>query len=91
MESESNEGLFVTRNSRRTWNVQIILPSLVRFEWVSMGLNGPFQGKKAILEHKMCIFGRAPPDLAPPARVTTGEFLAQNLDWARAPPRLSHG
>ena len=36
-------------------------------------------------------FGRAPPDLAPPPRAATGEFLAQNLDLARAPPRLQDG
>ena len=30
----------------------------------------------------------APPDLAPLPRGATGEFLAQNLDVARPPPRL---
>ena len=52
----------------------------------------PFQGrfgpKKAVLGHKMRSFERAPPDLAAPPRGATGEFLAQNLDLARAPPRL---
>ena len=29
--------------------------------------------------------------MAPPPRAATGEFLAQNLDLARAPPRLPDG
>ena len=29
--------------------------------------------------------------MAPPPRAATGEFLAQNLDLARAPPRLQDG
>ena len=44
--------------------------------------------KKAILGRKMRSFGRAPPDLAPLPRGTTGDFFAQNLDLARPPPRL---
>ena len=47
-----------------------------------------FGPKTSILGHKMRSFGRAPPDLAPPPRGATGEFLAENLDLARAPPRL---
>ena len=46
---------------------------------------------KAVSGHKMCRFGRAPPDLVPPPQGATGEFLAQNLDLARAPPRLQDG
>ena len=61
-------------------------PSFGRFEWVP----GPLwaKKKKAVLGHKMRSFGRAPPDLAPLPRGATGAFLAQNLDLARAPPRL---
>ena len=40
---------------------------------------------------KLRRFGRAPPDLAPTTRAATGEFPAQNLDLARAPPRLQDG
>ena len=61
---------------------------LVREVAVSTGFRGGFGPKKAVLGHKMRRFGRAPPDLAPPPRGATGEFLAQNLDLARAPPRL---
>ena len=45
----------------------------------------------AVFGPKLRIFGRAPPDLAPPPRAATGEFLAQNLDLARPPPRLQDG
>ena len=45
----------------------------------------------AVVGPKLRRFGRAPPDLAPPPRATTGEFLAQNLDLARPPPRLQDG
>ena len=60
------------------------LPCLAVFT----GFRGRFGPKKAVLGHKMRSFGRAPPDLAPPPRAATGEFLAQNLDLARPPPRL---
>ena len=40
------------------------------------GFRGRFGPKKAVLGHKMRSFGRAPPDLAPPPRGTTGEVLA---------------
>ena len=59
-------------------------PSLVRFD----GFLGPFWAKKAVLGHKTRSLGRAPPDLAPPPKGATGDFLAQNLHLARAPPRL---
>ena len=49
---------------------------------------GPFGPKKAGLGHKMRIFEREPPDLASPPRAAGGEFLADNLDLTRAPPRL---
>ena len=45
------------------------------------GFQGRFDPKKAVLGHKMCDFGRAPPELAPAPWGATGEFLAQNLDW----------
>ena len=45
----------------------------------------------AVFGPKLRRFGRAPPDLAPPPRAATGEFLAQNLDLAKAPPRLQDG
>ena len=60
------------------------LPSFGRFDWVS----GCFGPKKAVLGHQMHSFGRAPPNLAPPPRGANAEFLAENLDLARAPPRL---
>ena len=60
-------------------------PSFGRFEWLS----GPFWAeKKAVLGHKMRSFRRAPADLVPLPRGATGEFLAENLDLARAPPRV---
>ena len=58
---------------------------------VMTGFWGRFWPQKAVLGHKMRSFGRAPPDLAPLLRGATGEFLAQNLDFARAPPRLRGG
>ena len=45
----------------------------------------------AVFGPKLRRFGRAPPNLAPPPRAATGEFLAENLDLARAPPRLQGG
>ena len=61
------------------------IPSFGRFDCV-LGL---FWAKKRLfLGHKMRSFGRAPPDLAPPPRGAISEFLAQNLDLARPPPRL---
>ena len=78
------QGAFVTRNSRRkcrVWNVSLRLAVLNGFE-------GRFGPRKAVLGHKMCSFRRAPPGFVPRPRGTSGEFLAQNLDLARAPPRL---
>ena len=40
---------------------------------------------------KLRRFGRAPPDVSPLLRAATGEFVAQNLDLARPPPRLQDG
>ena len=83
MELEGVNGLFVTRKSRRTWSVATVS---LRLAVVNV-FQGRFGPKKAVLGHKMHSFGRAPPDLAPPPRGTTGEFLAQNLDLASPPPR----
>ena len=70
--------------SRRTWSVATFSLCLSVLD----GFQGRFGPKKAILGHKMGIFGRAPPHLAPPPRGATGEFLAENLDLARVPRRL---
>ena len=83
-ELKGTRGLFDTVKSSRMWSVATVSLSLV----VLSGFWGRFGPKKAVLGHKMRSFGRAPPDLAPPPRCATGEFLAQNLDLARAPPRL---
>ena len=78
------QGLFVGGQSRRTWSVATV--SLPLAVWSGFwGLLGP---KKAVLGHKMRSFGGGPPDLAPLPLGATGEVLAQNLDLARAPPRL---
>ena len=82
-----NKELLVTVKSSRTWIVATVCFRLA----VSTGFRGGFGPKKAVLGHEMRSFGRAPPDLAPPPRGATGEFLAQNLDLARAPPRLKDG
>ena len=84
MELKGTRGLFDTVKSSRTWivaTVSLLFAVLTRF-------GGRFGPKKAVLGHKMCSFGRAPPDLAPPPRAATGEFLAENLNLARATPRL---
>ena len=84
VELKGTRGLFDTVKSSRTCSVATVslrLAVLTRF-------GGRFGPKKAVLGHKMRSFGRAPPDLAPPPRAATGEFLAENLDLARPPPRL---
>ena len=81
---EGKKGLLVTGQLRRTRSVGTIcrhLPVLTKFR-------RRFGPKRAVLGHKMRSFGGAPPDLAPPPRGASGEFLAQNLDLARPPPRL---
>ena len=81
---KGTRGLFDTVKSSRTCSVATVslrLAVLTRF-------GGRFGPKRAVLGHNLRCFGRAPPDLAPPPRGATGEFLAQNLDLARAPPRL---
>ena len=84
VELEGNKGLLVTGQSRHTWSVATISLRLS----VLSGFRDYFGPKKAVLGHKMRSFGKAPPVLAPPPRGATGEFLAQNLDLARPPPRL---
>ena len=77
VELKGTRGLFDTAKSSRTWGVAI----------VSLHL-GYFGRKMAVFGPKLRRFGRAPPDLAPTPRAATSEFLAQNLDLTRAPPRL---
>ena len=79
--------LFDTVKSSRTC---IVAPVSLHLG-VSPGFGGYFGRKMAVFGPKLRRFGRAPPDLAPPPRGATGEFVAQNLDLARAPPRLPDG
>ena len=87
MELKGTRGLFDTVKSGRTWSVATVSLRLA----VVPCLGGYLGQKKAVFGPKLRRFGRAPPDLAPTPRATTGDFLAQNLDLARAPPRLQDG
>ena len=87
VELKGTRGLFDTAKSSRTWSVTAVSLRL----GVSPGFGGCFGREMALFGPKRRRFGRAPPDLAPPPRAATGEFLAQNLDLARAPPRLQNG
>ena len=87
VELKGTTGLFDTAKSSRTCSVAAVSLRL----GVSAGFGGCFGRKMAVFGPKLRKFGRAPPDLAPPHRAATGEFLAQNLDLARAPPRLEDG
>ena len=84
VELKSTRGLFDTAKSSRTWPLATVSLRL----GVSPGFGAYFGRKMAVFGPKLRRFGRAPPDLAPPPRAATGEFLAQNLDLARPPPRL---
>ena len=87
VELKGTRGLFDTVKSNCTCSVATVslrLGVLPKF-W------GCFGRKMAVFRPKMRRFGRAPPDLAPPPRAATGEFMAQNLDLARPPPRLQDG
>ena len=84
MQLRGNIGLFDTVKSSRTWDVATVSLRL----GVLPGFGCYFRRKKAVFGPKLRRFGKAPPDLAPPPRGATGEFLAENLDLARPPPRL---
>ena len=84
---KGNRGLFDTVKASRTCSVATVSLRLA----VSPGFGGYFGRKMAVFGPKLREFGRAPPNLAPPPRAATGEFLAQNLDLARPPPRLQGG
>ena len=87
VELKGTRGLFDTEKSSRTWSVAAFS---LHFG-VSPGFRCYFGPKMATFGPKLRRFGRAPPDLAPPPRAATGDFPAQNLDLARAPPRLQDG
>ena len=87
MELQGTRGLFDTVKSSRTWSVATAFLRL----GVLPGFGGYFGRKMAAFGPKLRRFGRAPPNLAPPPRAAIGEFLAQNLDLARPPPRLQDG
>ena len=84
VELKGTRGLFDTVKSSRMCSVATISLRL----GVSPGFGGCFGRKMAVFGPKLRRFGRAPTDLAPTPRAATGEFLAQNLDLARPPPRL---
>ena len=84
VELKGTSGLFDTVKSSRTCSVATVSLCL----GVSPGFGGYFGRKMAVFGPKLRRFGRAPPNLAPTPWAATGEFLAQNLDLARAPPRL---
>ena len=84
VELKGTRELFDTVKSSRTWSV---VPVSLRLG-VSPGFWGDFGRKMAVFGPKVRRLGRAPPNLAPPPRAATGEFVAQNLDLARPPPRL---
>ena len=87
VELRGTRGLFDTAKSSRTWPLATVSLRL----GVSHGFGGYFGRKMAVFGPKLRRFRRAPPDLAPPPRAATGDFLAQNLDLARPPPRLQDG
>ena len=87
MELKGTRELFDTVKASRTCTVLTVSLRL----GVSPGFWGCFGRKMAVFGPKLCRFGRAPPDLAPPPQAATGEFLAQNLDLARAPRGLQDG
>ena len=84
MELKGTRGLFDTVKSSCTCSVATISLRLGGLP----GFGGYFGRKMAVFGPKLRKFGRAPPNLAPTPRAATGEVLAQNLDLARAPPRL---
>ena len=84
VELEANKWLFVMRQSRRTCSVATVSLCLS----VLSVFRDCFGPTKSVLGHKMRGFGREPPELVPPPRGASVEFLAQNLDLATAAPRL---
>ena len=87
MELKGTRGLFDMVKSSRTWSVATVslrLGVLPGF-WAYLGR------KMALFGPKLRRFGRTPPNLAPTPRAATDEFLAENLDLARPPPRLQDG
>ena len=87
MQLEGKKEFFVKGQSRRTCSVTMVCLRLA----VLSGFQSRFWPKKAVFAPKLRRFGRTPPDLAPPPRGANIEFLAENLDLARAPPRLWDG
>ena len=84
---KGTRGLFDTVKSSCTWGVASVSLRL----GVLPGFGDYFGRKMGVFGPKLRRFGRAPPDLTPPARAPTGEFLAQNLDLARPLPKLQDG
>ena len=87
VELKGTRGLFDTVKSSRACSVATVSLCV----GVLPKFGGYFGRKMAVFGPKLRRFGRAPPNLAPKPRAATSEFLAQNLDLARAPPRLSDG
>ena len=84
VELKGTRGLFDTVKSSRTSSVATVSLRLGPLP----GFGCYFGSKMAVFGPKLRRFGRAPPNLAPTPRAATGEFLAQNLDLARAQRRL---
>ena len=87
VELKGTRGLFDTVKSSRMCSVATVSLRL----GVLPGFWGFFGRKMAVFGPKLHKCGRAPPNLAPTPRAATGEFLAQNSDLARPPPRLQDG
>ena len=87
VELKGNRGLSDTVKLRRMCSVATVSLRFGVLPW----FGGYFGRKMAVFGPKPRRFGRTPPDLAPPPRAATDEFLAQNLDLARTPPRLQDG
>ena len=87
MELEGKKGLFVTGQSRRTSSVATVYhvwPLLLGF--------GAVLGQKRLFWGTKCeLLGGHLPTWRPRPGGATGEFWAQSLDSARAPPRLYDG
>ena len=84
VELKGTRRLFDTVKSSRTSSVATVSLRL----GVLPGFGCYFGRKMAVFGPKLRRFGRAPPNLVPTPRAATGELLGQNLDLARAQPRL---